>query len=304
MIKVGIIGGESEAGGELLRLLVNHPDVVLKQCTGNHHIGNTVQAVHYGLIGETDLHFTQKADYGSIDAAFICEDSEESRSLFATADNFPDLRIIDMTRKNRAGDAGYVYGLSEIYRKQMVRGAKRSVLPYPEESVTLISLYPLAANLVLNGDIDISITSPAGRIPSERLIASGERISDHLRKAQNSFNGNIRFNAETGDSHSVIHIAMTLPLSLGYEDTLSLFDNIYDDHNFTFMVRGKVSEREVAGTNKCIISLSKPDAGHVTIDAFADGNMRGGAGEALHAFNLLFGLHERTGLAMKAIYDR
>lgn len=305
MIKVGILGGECETGGELLRLLVNHPDVVLKQCSGKRNVGKPVQDIHYGLIGETELHFSQKLDFDKLDAVFVCEDSEESHALFESADNYPELRIIDLTRTPHPGKDGYVFGLSEIYRKPMVRGAKRAVLPYPEESAALIMLYPLAANLVLDGDIDIDITMPEERIPAERLADSGVHIANHLRLAQMSFNGNIRFNPTVDtSSHSVIRIHVELPLSMSYEDILSFYDNIYDDHNFTFMVRGKVSEQEVAGTNKCIISISKPAPERAEIEAVIDGNMRGGAGEALHAFNLLFGLHERTALALKAIYDR
>ncbi|MCM1290322.1 MAG: hypothetical protein NC201_02360 [Prevotella sp.] len=314
MIKVGISGGVTEEAGELLRILINHPDVDLRAIQSAPRLGAKVQSVHYGLIGECNLQFTDRLPLDNLDALFICAEKDASTpegnktvdpmvaKVLKDSSEFPELRIIDLSRSEnlRTTSSGYVFGLSEIYRKPLVRGAKKSTLPYPEESITLIALYPLAKSLLLNGNIDVHITARPGLINTSRLEMTAENVATHLTEAQKSFNGKVRFHLTEEQSTQALRVNISLPMQTEHSHIVESYENVYDDHNFTFLTSSPVSEREVVGTNKCLISLRKTDASTLEIDCVADGDMRGGAAEAVHILNLLFGLHERTGLALKA----
>ena len=101
-------------------------------------------------------------------------------------------------------------------------------------------------------------------------------------------------------SDRVIRVRSTLPIGLSLDEVDRIYEGIYDDHNFTFVLHRRVEDKEVEGTNKCLVQVSKPSDGELAIEAVADGRLRGGAGEALHLMNLLLGLHEKTGLELKA----
>ena len=78
-----------------------------------------------------------------------------------------------------------------------------------------------------------------------------------------------------------------------------LCEDYYDDHNFTFVVNHEPDASDVNNTNKCLLNLQS-DGDKLKITAVIDGLLKGTAGNAVHIMNLLFGLHERVGLALKA----
>lgn len=298
MIKAGITGADSKAAGELIRILVNHPDVEIMSLSAPDSRGHKVAARHHGLIGELDMEFSDRQDLGKLDVVFICSEKEEAEQFLSLieAAKYPDLRIIDMSGA-AAGRDGFICGVSELFRKPMVRGAKTVFIPPAEASAALISLYPLAANLLLQGDIEIALSLPENVSAG---LASGEIAAEAIRSVQNSFSGNINFSvSENPEEARGMKMRTVIPMQLSLPDVLDLYENIYDDHNFTFLTSRSVSSREAAGTHRCILTLSKPEAGKLQIEAVADAHLRGGAGDAVHCMNLLFGLHERTGLSLK-----
>lgn len=312
MIKAGISGGASPEAGELIRILINHPDVEIREIMATGYAGTPAREIHYGLIGETELKLTDRHNPENLDVLFICNKSGEMGNpearyeeavagILESLTDYPELRLVDLTRSPFSRQNGFIFGLSEIYRKPLVRGAKYAYLPYPEESVSLIALYPLANRLLLSDDIEITIEAPEGLIDSERLNDSADNVAVHLREAQKSFEGKIRFILHESKEHEGLRIKIKLHTPLDYTHILEAYENIYDDHNFTFMTRTPVADVEVTGTHKCIISLRKSDNDTLEIDAVIDGKMRGGPGEAVHLMNLLFGLQERTGLMLRAI---
>lgn len=309
MIKTGITGGTSDEAGELLRILVNHPDVELCSIAAPAHRGEQVQNVHHGLIGETDLRFSDRIDPSKVDVIFICPLSENpspeeeafQNDILSGNYSNPELRIIDLTHSPLCREnEDYVFGLSEIFRKPLVRGAKKATLPYPEESAALISLFPLALRLLINEDLSIHLTSLPGALNKNRLQITADNIADNLRKVQKSFNGDVKFTLNENPDCKGLRLQIELSTTLDYPHILESYQSIYDDHNFTFMTSAPVDSKEVAGTNRCIISLRKSNPDTLVIDTIIDNDMRGGSGEAVHLLNLLFGLHERTGLNLKA----
>lgn len=314
MLKTGIYGADTPAAGELIRLLVNHPDVDITQLYAPTLKGENVSTRHHGLIGERPLKFTDRFDAGTLDVLFLCRADNTTARILSTEKELQQrgeelsegrkrpLRIIDLTGLH-IGDyeeSGLEYGLSEINRKPLVRGARRSVVPTPQASIALVSLYPIATHLLLNGDLHIRFTLPAGASDEWDTMAACHDITRQLSKIQSSYGGNVEGSVEKGDQSRSLRMLTEIPCSLRLEDVTSLYDSIYDDHNFTWIIHTTPDTKEVEGTQKCIISLTKPDSSTLRIESVADCRMRGGAGEAVHQMNLLCGLHERTGLRVKS----
>lgn len=295
MIKIGITGAGTPAAGELIRILALHPEAEITEACEPALRGRKLASVHRGLIGETELSFTDNIRPDELDVIFICGRTPQADIIVQRRAEFPELKIIDLTGGTCA-EPDFECGLSEINRKPLVRGARCSTLLSPVASVALVALYPLAANLLLGAPVEIKASLPDG-VEAGNAAAEIER---ELRKVQNSFNSTVTVTLKKGESPRGIHIEADIPTSMTVEDLLRLYEGIYDDHNFTFMVsEQQLQAAEAEGTQRCLISVTRRDAGSVHIEAVADARMRGGAGDAVHVMNLLFGLYERTGLAFK-----
>lgn len=303
MIKVAIYGAGEPMAGELIRLLVTHPDVDITQLIEPSVAGLPVTDKHYGLVGETNACFTDGFDPKDADVLFICRTGAEAERELAVNEADSELRIIDMRPGAALSETGaqMVYGLPEIYRKPLVRGARRAALPSPAASLPLVALYPLAANLMLNPQMQASISV------SEEIaeLIDGQRVSEEvnnvLSSVQNSMEHDIDLPFETTqDDDTTMRFIAEMPCSTGLEQIREMYESIYDDHNFTFMIDRDPAPLEVAATSRILIHLSAPKPQTLRVSAIADVLTRGGAAEAVHLMNLLFGLYERTGLTLKA----
>lgn len=301
MIKVGIIGADDPQAGELIRLLLHHPDVVLKQLYAPNYAERYVNSVHHGLIGECTAKFTDSIDVSSLDVLFLTTDDELQRSLVPGVDEYPDLRVIDIAGsldKARIYDALVVYGVPEMNRKPLVRGARRAVIPSAVETIASIAFLPLAMHSMLPETLDIIIDA------NDKSAAENTDGIAHLAQAL-KLNGNDVAPSINIEYHNTLHsramrVSTKLDVALPLDNIVEMYENLYDDHNLTHIVGESVSEREVVGTDKCIVSLYKSDEGELCIEAIADARLRGGAGDAVHVMNLLMGLYEKTGLELKA----
>ena len=301
MIKIGIIGADSPQAGELLRILVNHPEVDIVSLYAPGMSGREISSCHHGFIGERVLTFTDTINPSKLDAVFIADDSDMGRRIVDRIEEWPELRIINLSpsRFDNWENSDMEYGLSEINRKPLVRGAKTAIIPSAAAGVSLIALYPLASNLLLDSDIDIEVSAPSALLsPDPKQIAA--EILRQLKKYQTGFNGNVYVRFSKGSSERGIRAKVSMKCPLSAMEVDRFFEAIYDDHNFTYMTMEEVSSKEVEGTQKCVVSFCKPGAGLIEINAVADAFMRGGAGDAVHMLNLLFALHEKVGLHLKA----
>lgn len=296
MFKVAVIGAESPQGGELIRILIHHPEIELTGLFSPPLVGRSVSSIHHGLIGEMPLAFSDKIDLEQTDLLISIEDSDISKKLLGNKTFPEELFVISKNKSLQEGEIG----LSEINRKTLVRGAKFAFIPSPAAVVPLVSLVPLAYFLLLNSDIDIEMTLPKDIVSEIDIKKEVEIIEGELRKRQTSFNGKINLNLlpakdlERGAA-AEINIQSSVPI----EEIEKIFNDIYDDHNFTFLSRHDVLPREVEGTQKIVINLSKPDRDTLKIKAVADSRLRGGAGDIVHVLNLFLGLYEKTGLNLK-----
>ncbi len=303
MIKVGIAGADTAMAGELIRILINHPDVLLESAFAPGKVGRKVASVHHGLAGECDLVFSPDINPNALDVIFIDAHSDVADRFRMNTDRWPDLRIIDMSHCPSLDFEALdmAYGLPEINRKQLVRGCKRAVVPRSIAAAAIIGLYPLARHLLLKGDIEVGYACPSDIDTDEKISMARQEIIHVLRKTQNSFNGDIllhRIDEEVSDRG--LKVVVDIPCSLDINEVFRIFNDSYDAHNFTFMVSNSMPGYEVEGTQKTLVTLQKISSDRLTVTVVADCRMRGGAGDAVHIMNLLFGLHERTGLYLKA----
>lgn len=303
MIQASILGAESAIAGELLRLLVHHPEVELVSVCSPTLKGRNVTSHHKGLIGDTDLRFCDKIDLEDIDVIFVASPPSNKDYLKEIPE---DVKIIllpgcigsdsEATFEGRE----FVPGLSEMFRKPLVRGANAAHVMNPAESVALIALYPLALHLLLNDTLKITVELPK----RDRISLSAEGLIKglevRLNEVQRSFEHIASLELHQSKALRAISVEIEFESNISEEEVVKIYDDIYDDHNFTFTISSDPSPIEVSGTHKCLLHVSKTDDGKIRVKAMADSVLRGGAGDAIHAMNLLFGLFEKTGLSFPA----
>ncbi len=302
MIKVGIIGADKPDSGELLRILVNHPEVDVVSLFAPGMTGRQVTSCHAGFIGERAMTFSDKIDPSKLDVVFIADDSQVGKDVKERVAEWPELRVIDLSPSRFDGSLSseFAYGLSEINRKGLVRGAKYAAVPSPMAALALIALYPLASHLLLSADLEVVVSAPDDIVKSVDTNIITDEILWQLRNAQSSFDGNVTIKLLPADSHRVMRIHTILKCPLALDEVEKIYDSIFDDHNFTFTSFSNVGGEEVEVTQKSVVSFNKPGAGLLEIVCVADCRLRGGAGDAVHAMNLLFSLHEKVGLQLKS----
>ena len=319
MIKAGIIGGAGYTAGELIRLLINHPDVQLMWVNSSSNAGNPVASVHQGLIGETDLVFTDQTPFDEINVLFFCTPHGQTRTFLESHSVPDDLRSIDLSTdyRHQDGTHDFVYGLPELNRKAIVRGAKHIANPGCFATAIQLALLPLAKNLLLNKDVHVfAITGSTGAgvkpAPTSHFSWRNDNISiykpfrhqhlDEIRQSlsqlQNSFASEIDFIPVRGCFSRGIFATLYLDCPVELSEIRRLYDDYYSDHNFTFVTNKMPDLKDVVNTNKCLLHLEK-EGNKLIIVSVIDNLLKGASGTAVHNMNLLFGLHERTGLCLK-----
>ena len=276
--------------------------------------------MHQGLIGETDLVFTDQTPWEEIDVLFCCTPHGETRKFMESHEVPQSLRIIDLSTDYRIEDGTheFVYGLPELNRKRIVRGATRVANPGCFATAIQLALLPLAKNLMLNSDIHVTAitgSTGAGVKPSATSHFSwrNDNVSiykpfrhqhlDEIRQTvtelQNGFNSEILFVPMRGCFSRGILASIYLDCNLSIEEVTHLYEEYYSDHSFTFISSAPVDLKDVVNTNKCLIHLEKID-GKLLITSVIDNLVKGASGTAVHNMNLLFGLSEKIGLQLKA----
>ncbi len=319
MIKTGIIEGAGFAGGELIRLLLNHPDVQLMFITGRGNSGQQIHEVHRGLYGETDLVFSEEPELDKIDLLFLITSAEESRQFMETHEIPEKLKIIDFSREYRlkAGDDEFVYGLPELNRRAI---CKSRFVANPGSFATCITLglLPLAKNLMLNDDIYVHAiigSTGTGHKASSMTTFSWRdnnvsiykpfvhqhlpEIYESLEQLQSSFKAGIHFVPYRGNFTRGIFCTIMVKNKVAIEELTQLYVDYYAKDSFTHITPDNIDLKQVVNTNKCLIHLEK-HGDMLLITSCIDNLLKGASGQAVHNMNLLFNLEETTGLNLKA----
>lgn len=315
MIRAGIIGGAGYTAGELLRLLVNHPNVEINFIHSTSNAGNKVGNVHCGL-EDSNLLFTDTADFSETDVVFLCSAHGDS-SKFLEANEIPsNVKIIDLAQDFRDEHDGFVYGLPELQR-QAICSATKLANPGCFATAIQLSLLPLAAQHLLPEEINITgITGStgAGVKPGATTHFSwrNDNIStykafthQHLAEIQRSimklqpdFDGEINFVPVRGDFPRGIFVVTHLNCPLSQQDAQALFEDFYAPHPFASVADKPIDMKQAVNTNRARISVEKHGRKLMVLCAI-DNLLKGASGQAVQNMNLMFGLPETTGLNLK-----
>lgn len=318
MIKVGIIGGAGYTAGELIRLLLLHPEVEIKFIHSTSNAGNNITDVHGGLLGETDLVFTDELPFEEIDLLFFCTAHGDTRK-FMDSHALPDeLKVIDLSMDYRlkSNSHDFIYGLPELNRRNT---CKSRYVANPGCFATCIELglLPLAKEHLLKGDISVNAitgSTGAGVKPSSTTHYSWRdnnisiykpfehqhvpEIMQSIKQLQPDFDGSIDFIPYRGCFPRGIFATLVVKCDLDIETLYNLYTAYYERDSFTHVVERPIDLKQVVNTNKCLIHLEK-HGDKLLITSVIDNLLKGASGTAVHNMNLLFGLAETVGLQLK-----
>jgi len=311
MIKVGIIGGAGYTAGELLRILVNHPEVEIVFVHSTSNAGNFLYDVHGGLFGDTQLRFSDSYDLHAIDVLFLCSAHGKSREFWAENACPASLKVVDLAQDYRDESEGYVYGLPE-WQRDRILGAGKIANPGCFATAIQLALLPLAAAGLLKSTVHVTAitgSTGAGVKPSATTHFSWrtDNLStykvfehQHLKEICRNLGFNdIQFVPMRGDFARGIFASVTVDTPLTGEAALKLYQDYYADAAFTFVSDRPVDLKQVVNTNKAIVAPEVHD-GTLVVSSVIDNLLKGASGQAVQNMNLIFGIPETTGLKLKA----
>ena len=319
-LRVAIAGGTGYTGGELFRILLNHPNVEIVAATTTSSEGTPVASVHRDLIGETDLCFS--TELNDPDVIFLCLGHGISRQFVDTHDIKPSCRIIDLGNDFRLdGDyAGrkFVYGLCESAREQ-VRQAHDVANPGCFATAIQLATLPLSAAGLIKDEIHVTAitgSTGAGKKPVETTHFSYRsdnisiyklfshqhlaEIKQNLARVGDGKTPVVNFDPLRGDFARGIFVSVYTKAveGMSLEDYRKLYEDYYAESPFVFHSAEGISMKEVVNTNKGLVHVELHD-GYVHIASCIDNLVKGAAGQAVQNMNLMFGLPEDTGLRLK-----
>ncbi|MFD2725248.1 N-acetyl-gamma-glutamyl-phosphate reductase [Hyunsoonleella rubra] len=324
MIKVGIIGGAGYTAGELIRLLIHHPETEIDFVYSTSNAGNQISKVHQDLVGNLDLKFTDTLN-PNVDVLFLCLGHGNSVK-FLKANSFSEnTKIIDLgndfrLEADKVFDAKtFVYGLPEL-NKSSIESANYIANPGCFATAIQLGLLPLADKGLLNTDVHINaVTGATGAGTSLSATTHftwrdnnfsyykpfthqhlGE-INQSVTQLQNDFSSDILFMPNRGNFSRGIFATIYTDFSGSVEDAIRIYSEYYKDAKFTFVSENQLHLKQVVNTNKCLIHLHKHN-GRLLVTSIIDNLLKGASGQAIQNMNLMFGLEETIGLGLKATY--
>lgn len=319
-IKAGIIGGAGYTGGEMIRLLLNHPDVTISFVHSRSNAGNPLYAVHADLLGETEQLFTGDLN-NDIDVMFLCLGHGESKKFLEATDVAPHIKVIDLSQDFRLGetvkDRVFVYGLPEMQREQ-IKTAHNIANPGCFATGIQLGLLPLAKAGLLGEVHTTGITGSTGAGQSLQATSHftwrANNIStykvlthQHLKEIRRSlqllqpgYNGEVNFVPVRGDYPRGIWVTSYMQTDLSLEEAVKLYKDFYAGHPFTHVSDKQIDLKQVVNTNKCLIQLEKT-GNKLVIHSIEDNLLKGASGQAVQNMNLMCGLDETAGLKLKSI---
>lgn len=312
MVRAGIIGGAGYTAGELVRLLVNHPEVEIAWIHSESQAGKAVAEHHPGLVGDTDLVFTDVIGLEDIDVLFLCSAHGKSRAFWEEHPCPVGLKVVDLAQDFRDESEGYVYGLPELNRSR-IQGATKVANPGCFATAIQLALLPLAKAGLLQGDIHVqAVTGSTGAgvkpAPTTHFSWRSDNLSiykvlthQHLLEIRRNLqlDDNLHFIPVRGDFTRGIFAVAELACDNPLEELTALYQDFYADAPFTWLLSGPVDLKQVVNTNKCLLSLEQHD-GRLVVTSVIDNLLKGASGQAVENMNLLFGLPQTAGLRLKA----
>lgn len=321
MIKVGIIGGSGYTAGELIRILMFHPNATLDFVYSTTNAGKPLSIAHHDLMGDIEMNFTDQVN-PNVNVVFLCLGHGKSKAFLEQNQFSNHTKIIDLgndfrlTKDAELEGKQFVYGLPEL-NKTAIQSANYIANPGCFATAIQLALLPLAKNGLLTDDVHINATTGstgAGVSPSETTHFSwrnnnmshykafehqhlGE-INQSIQQLQTGYPNELLFVPNRGDFARGIFATLYTKVEESLEDIVTKYEAYYADQPFVTVTTTNINMKQVVQTNKCIISLMKK-GNRLLITSVIDNLTKGASGQAIQNMNLLFGLEETTGLHLK-----
>lgn len=320
MIKVGIIGGAGYTAGELLRILLNHPQAEIGFVQSTSNAGNPISDVHIDLLGESSLIFTDKMPFEEVDVIFLCMGHGKSLE-FMKKNSLPKfLKVIDLSHDFRLKREGndFIYGLPELNREE-IETSERIANPGCFATGIQLALLPLAEAGLLKDEVHIQAitgSTGAGQKPTatshfswRNNNVSAYKVFQHqhegeilqsLTQLQADFDKDFNFVPIRGNHTRGIFVSCYTKFDGTIEEATKLYQEYYEDHPFVYLSKTNPGVKQVVNTNKGIIYLEK-HGNKLVVISLTDNLLKGASGQAVQNMNLMFGLDEKTGLSLKPV---
>lgn len=318
MIRVGILGAAGYTGGELIRLLLNHPEAEIVFANSESNAGNPVSDVHEGLDGDTDLRFTDQMPFDQVDIIFFCFGHGKSEAFLKEHTIPSNVKIIDLAQDFRIrGNHDYVYGLPEINGTE-IRQAQHLANPGCFATAIQLALLPAAKLGLLTEDVSVNAitgSTGAGQKPGATTHFSWRNnnlsiykafthqhlteIRQSLIQVQGHLDASIDFIPYRGDFARGIFCTAVIKTNAPAEDIVRTYREFYADAAFTHYCDRSIDLKQVVNTNKALVHVDCFD-GKVLVTSAIDNLLKGAVGQAVQNMNLMFGIDEKAGLQLKA----
>jgi N-acetyl-gamma-glutamyl-phosphate reductase len=319
-IDIGIIGGAGYTAGELIRLLIHHPNANIVFVHSNSNAGKPLHAVHNDLIGDTDIIFTDKI-VEDVDLIFLCVGYTEARKFLLENTIAATTKIIDLSHDfrleahNNIGERKFVYGLPELNSDE-IKTANNIANSGCFATCIQLGLLPLAKEKLLSAIHTTGITGSTGAGQSMQAtshfswrvnnIQAYKTLShqhvDEIKQSLAQLQGSestLHFVPWRGDFARGIFVTSYCQSSLTLEEANELYKNFYASHPFVHVSDVMIDLKQVVNTNKAVIFIEKIDD-QLVIHSAIDNLLKGASGQALQNMNLMYSLEETTGLNLKA----
>ena len=318
MIKIGILGAAGYTGGELIRVLLNHPEAEIVFANSESNAGNLVSDVHEGLLGETELRFTDAMPFDKVDVVFFCFGHGKSEQFLKEHAIPANVKIIDLAQDFRIkGDHDYIYGLPEINKKD-IQKAQHVANPGCFATAIQLAILPAAQMGLLTKDVAVNAitgSTGAGQKPGATTHFSWRNnnlsiykafthqhlaeIKQSLIQVQGTLDADIDFIPYRGDFARGIFCTAVIKTNAEGNDIIAAYKNFYKDAAFTHYTDKAIDLKQVVNTNKALVHVDVFE-GKVLVTSAIDNLLKGAVGQAVQNMNIMFGIDETTGLRLKA----
>ena len=319
MIRVGILGAAGYTGGELIRLLINHPEAEIVFANSESNAGNPVAEVHEGLYGDCDLKFTSEMPFDEVDVVFFCFGHGKSEAFLKEHSIPENVKIIDLAQDFRLEAPGndYVYGLPEI-NKERIAKAQHVANPGCFATCIQLGLLPAANMGLITEDVAVNAitgSTGAGQKPTATTHFSWRmgnmsiykafnhqhlpEIKQSLRQVQGHLDADIDFIPYRGDFARGIFATEVIKTDKPLEEIVEGYKAFYKDARFTHYVDKAIDMKQVVNTNKALVHCDKY-GDKLLVTSTIDNLLKGAVGQAVQNMNIMFGIDEAAGLRLKA----
>lgn len=319
MIRIGILGGAGYTGGELFRLLINHPQAQIVFVNSESNAGNLIVDVHEGLCGETDMQFTSDMPFDDVDVLFLCFGHGKSAAFLKQHAIPAHVKIIDLAQDFRleAPENNFVYGLPEINSTRIAQSV-HVANPGCFATCIQLALLPAAKMQLIRSDVAVNaITGSTGA--GQKLTATTHfswrnnnlsiykafthqhipEIKQSLCQVQGSLKASIDFIPYRGDFARGIFATSVLHTQADIDTITKGYKEFYKNTAFTHYSDAPIDLKQVVNTNKALVHCDKYDD-KLLVTSCIDNLLKGAVGQAVQNMNIMFGIDETTGLRLKA----